>query len=186
MIWYLALPPMWILALYDIYKSGFPGFHEGYSRNFLEWCFMLFVWVSISLILSLIMWGISSALGTIPEREGKADKKYPLIALREKDGMVGQFFLGSGYVGSTEYYFWYRKNEDGSVSGGRDQRCPGVRIYEDAAADGAYMQTFKTHYKNQFFDSLFWFFIAIDMRDSTGWSSDFHIPLGSIKSGYIL
>jgi hypothetical protein len=183
MIWLLTMPVIWFFTFKNIcYDSNFPEFHD--ERHFLGWVIAIFVSVSYSYIISLVPFGIAAVIGSLPERWGTADKKYPLVALREKDGGSGRFyFLGTGSIEDTQYYFWYRKNEDGSVSGGKTRRVPGVRIYEDT--DEPYMQTFKTKYKAAWVGKYLWL-VGIDMRSDEVWYPDFHIPAGSIQEGYVL
>jgi hypothetical protein len=184
MIWILTMPVIWFFAFKNIcYDSNFPEFgHE--PRNFLGWAIALLVGVVVSFLLSLIPVWIATFIGGMPERIGKPAKRYPLVALREKDGAAGRFFfLGAGSLEDVQYYFWYRKNDDGSVSGGKTERESGVRIYEDT--DAPYMQTFKAEYKAPSVARYLWL-VGMDMRSEEDWFPDFHIPAGSIKEGYVL
>jgi len=111
------------------------------------------------------------------------------MTLQVKDGHQGAFFLGTGMIENTMYYFWYRRNEDGSVSGGKTARSEGVRIFDNIEVGGSpYMQTYKTSYVSKFWSKCIWL-IGIDRSkedDEDSWCPSFHIPAGSIKEGFVL
>lgn len=182
MIWLLMIPAIVILTFRSLIISDFPGM-DGEDRGFLSWVVVLFLGCLISGVISLVPLGLGSWIGSIPARQGIEDHRYPLVALREKDGVSGRFFLGSGLIESQEYYFWYRRNPDASVSGGKTLRQPCVTIYEDNAVPT--MVTFKTAYTDKNTEN--WLrFVGLDMRESEHWCEVFHIPPGSIAAGYSL
>lgn len=184
MIWYLFIPAIVFLTFKNLIASGFPDLEGQHPTTFLGWIFLIFVGLAISGIISLAPFGISCWIGSIPEVIGRPNPEFPLIALREKDGISGKFyFLGAGSINSTEYYFWYRKNSDGSISGGKTARQSGVRIWEDD--DHPHMVTFHTEYANPLARKLLWI-VGTDMRDDEQWCPDFYIPKGSIKEGFLL
>lgn len=188
MIWLLMIPVIIFFTFKTLWLSGFPGFHYVglWDRNFLEWCFFLFVGGFISFIISLVPVGLACAIGSMPETHGIKDKEYPLVALREKDGIKGRFyFLGAGSIDDCQYYFWYRRDQNGAVSGGKTTREPGVKIYDTKNNDKPSMVTFREEYKNKKTEQWLWI-IGIDMRDTTDFCPDFYIPKGSIKDGYSL
>jgi len=185
MIWILSIPFIIFFTFKDLIGSNFPPCYHCDGRGFLNWCFLIFVGCCISFIISLVPIGIATFIGSIPERNGIKDKEYPLVSLRERDGISGQFyFLGSGSINDVQYYFWYRRNSGGDISGGKTIRGPGVRIYETDNSE-AKMITFKTEYKNRNVSRWLWI-IGIDGRDDEDWCPDFYIPKGSIKEGYQL
>jgi hypothetical protein len=186
MIWVLPIPAIIYLTFQNMITSDFPGLSmDGHQihRNFLEWAFCLAVSAFFSGLISMVPLGIGMIAGSLPERVGRFDRDYPLVALREKDGVTGQFyFLGAGSINDTQYYFWYRK-DGGHISGGKTVRESGVRIYQDDTPPR--MVTFKTEYVSPIWDQIGWL-IMLDVRDPGGWCPDFHIPPGSIKEGFQL
>lgn len=186
MLWFLSIPVIVYFTFVSLMHSGFPEVvlcPDGYRRNFLEWCFLIFVGCVLSVLISLVPVGISVWIGSLPEIHGIKDTEYPLVALREKDGMAGRFyFLGAGSINSAEYYFWYRKNPNGSVSGGKTYRSPGVEVYEHTGEP--IMITFKTEYKNKL--AKYIWIIGLDIRKEGRWWPWFYIPKGSIKEGFVL
>ncbi len=183
MIWYLIVPFIVYFTFSNLIRGNWL-LMQGQSRmNFLEWCFTIFVGCFLSLLISSVPIGLSCLIGSIPKTIGVANIPSPLITLHLKDGIEGRFFLGSGYVGDAQYYFWYRKNADGSISGGKTRRNPGVRIYEDESQPR--IVTFHTEYSNSIWNKLLWI-VGTDMRDDEDWCPEFYIPKGSIKEGFSL
>jgi len=183
MIWVLAIPVIIFLTFRSLIRSGFPGI-EGDERGFLSWVFLIFCGCFISGIISVVPIGLGAWVGSMPARIGVEDHRYPLVALREKDGFAGRFFLGSGFVGSQEYYFWYRRNPDGSIAGGKTFRQPCVTLHEGGGTDPT-MVTFKTAYADKQTEK--WLpFVGFDMRDSEQWCDVFYIPPGAVAQGYSL
>ena len=181
MLWLAWIPVAAFFTFKDLYESGFPAIANE-PRNFLEWCFLVIVGCVFTAILSLPAVGLAAWIGGSWNRYGTKDKTYPLVALRERDGVSGQFyFLGAGEFQDRQYYFWYRKDGD-HISGGKTSRVSGVRIYEDDSDPR--MITFRTEYRNPLVSQYGWI-IGIDLREDD-WYPDFHIPPGSIKEGYSL
>src|SRR5258708_24065611 len=142
MIFMLTIPVIFYLTFRELIQSDFPMISSGQGRSFLEWCFTLAVAFFISLLISLVPIGICALIGSMPEREGISDMKYPLVALRQHDGLKGKcYFLGICSVGDIQYYLWYRRQQ-GAVVGGKTVRQPGVSLYEQEGE--SYMETFKT------------------------------------------
>lgn len=151
--------------------------------TFLGWCGVLFFICLVSSLISLVPLGLAALIGSLPGLVGEKDEEFPLISLKEKDGVAGRFyFLGSGCINDQQYYFWYCRNPDGSIFGGKTVRVPGVEIYE--CRDMPRRITFKTEYKNKWLGKYLWL-IGIDLRN-TEWCERFYIPKGSIKEGYNL
>jgi hypothetical protein len=153
------------------------------NAGFLEWVFTVFAGCFIAFLISLVPLGIAYGIGAIPKRKGVMCEEFELISLKEKDGITGRFFLGTGFIEGIEYYFWYRKNENGSISGGKTQRQEGVEIYEKDETPK--MITFETDYTNKYVKYFIWI-IGIDRRGDVSWCPRFIIPKGSIKEGYTL
>lgn len=183
MIWYLAVLIFGWFAWGDLVHSGFPGFDADAPRNFLEWCFMVFVWLFGCAPIGLVATGIATFVGGLMPRHSVKSDSYPLIALREKDGSNGNFFLGSGTLNSAEYYFWYRRAKGGEIQGGKTYRSPSVRIYQGDYAPK--MDTWKCEYSIPGCWVWVWL-IGIDVRSDITYSPDFYIPEGSIMEGYSL
>ena len=187
MIWIIPTP----FVVYYTFKNMIEGNwlmlnNDPWQWPFLAWAFTIFVGCVISALISGALVGIGSFIGSLPKRVGVLDHDYPLVALREKDGIQGNFyFLGAGTFRDVQYYFWYRRNENGTISGGKTLRDPGVRIHEITDGSAPFMRIFKTEYVNPNVKNILWIF-GLDLRDDADWYPDFFIPKGSIKEGYEL
>lgn len=183
MIWILTIPFIMYFTFADVIGSGFPG-DEPHHRSFLEWAFCLFVCCFLSFLISLVPIAIAAFIGGLPRKEGRKSADYQLIALREKDGSKGRsYFLGAGFVNDVQYYFWYRKNKDGSISGGKTTREPGVRIRY--TKEPPFMRVYKSEYVSALAQRYLWI-VGLGAGDDENFSPDFFIPEGSIKEGFSL
>lgn len=188
MLWLLTIPVIGWFTFVDLINSHFPNSFCGPDYdpcrplNFLEWCFLVAMGTFITAFISLVPILIAAFIGSLGTQRSTKDRDYPLVALRQQDGFAGRsFFLGSGYVGDRQYYFWYRQDGD-HISGGKTYRQPSVRIYE-----GNYepiMRTWKV--KRGAWHWLVGCLIGMDLRDDDEWLPDFYLPTGSIKEGYTL
>ncbi len=183
MIWLFSIPVIIFLTFSELIKSDWDSMSGGH-RGFLGWCMTILLGSVLSAIISFVPIGVAAIIGSIPEVHGVKDGEYPLIALREKDGFKGQFyFLGAGSISDRQYYFWYRQNPNGSISGGRTPRESGVEVYE---YDGdPIMITYRTEYKSKLAGRYIWI-IGLDTRSKDNWYPRFYIPKGSIKEGFSL
>ncbi len=182
MIWYLTVPLIFFFTFKNLIQGDWLDISGRWT--FLAAVFTIFAGCLISLLISAIPFGLSCWIGSMPNRVGKPNSPFPLIALREKDGIQGRsYFLGAGFINDTQYYFWYRRSTDGSISGGKTVRQPEVRIYEEDSQPR--MVTFHTEYTNPLAEKWLWV-VGTDVRDDEDWCPDFYIPKGSIKEGFSL
>lgn len=193
MFWFLSIPIVGFFVFKNLIEFNWLmlGGHGSEAPSLTEYPFLAFVFTVFvgcfaTGLVSLAPIGLACFVGSLPERSGVVDASYPLVTLREKSGISGTFyFLGAGSIRDVQYYFWYRRNIDGSISGGRTYREKGVRIYEIKDDSVPRMVTFKT--KNQSSGlGVIWWLLTIDPRDDVDWCPDFYIPVGSIKEGYEL
>jgi hypothetical protein len=155
-------------------------FDDSSPDDFIEWLGSIFISTVFTGVISLIPFTVLSIIGSNTDRVMKLDRDYPLVALRERDGVEGHFFLGSGSISDKQYYFWYR--QDGNfISGGKTEREPSVHIHEGDYKP--FMRTWKAEYKNPWVAKHGWLF-SLDLRDTDWYSPDFYIPTGSIQQGY--
>jgi hypothetical protein len=100
--------------------------------------------------------------------------------------MTGRiYFLGSGFISDTQYYFWYRKQGD-SLRGGKTRRTEDVRIYyiKDPQTP-PHMTTFRTEYKWKWARKYYWL-VGLNGKNNHYYHPDFYIPEGSIQEGFSL
>lgn len=137
----------------------------------------------LMLIFAMITAGISlggAALTGLAFATHPVEKKrVELVAIRDKDGIAGTFFLGSGRIDSDQYYFFYRKLQDGGVQADKVASSKGVRVYEEQRTDAALVS-----YQWEFNQSWAWLF-ALPVRDGE-YSFSFHVPTGTIRRGFTM
>lgn len=143
--------------------------------------FIDFVFMSI---FTCIIGGIGLAVGaalalgvgtTLPKEWAKTSE-VKLVNLRDHTGVSGNFFLGTGSIGTSEYYFYY-KEVPGGFSPGKVKIGNDVLVSEEERKDGI-MQTFTHRFSNT---AHYWFALHL-----SGDAYQFHIPKGTLKRGFSL
>lgn len=175
---------IWLVAIVLIFYHTFKELIADQPPNgFLEWAFIIFAATFFSILISLVPIGIAFFIGSIPKRKAVLFKKYDLITLRERGGISGSFFLGTGMINNTEYYFWYRRDEDGSIRGGKTERSEDVQIFD--TDNKPQMIEWKCEYESKYVIYYMWL-IGVDKTGEDDYQPQFFIPKGSIKEGYTL
>ena len=173
MLWFI--PALFVVVL--IFRAMLFG--DMPPESILGWLgFTLF-----SAVFSLIPLGIAAGCAALT---GLAFDTHPekvstdhLVAIRDKDGVVGNFFLGSGMIRGDQYYFYYRKNKDGSVTPDKVYAGQGVRVYEEDRAD-ATLDTYEWKLNKPW---AWWVSISVN---NGGWSYKFYVPKGTVRTGYTM
>jgi hypothetical protein len=97
-----------------------------------------------------------------------------LVAIRDKSGVSGSFFLGSGTIDEQQYYFYYAKLPNGGFIADKIL-SNGVTIYEEKRKD-AVLRKYECVFRNKWMR-----LIAID---SGAYEVEFHVPIGTIRRGF--
>lgn len=121
--------------------------------------------------------GVAAVVGMFPEKQLVESGRTELVALKDSQGIEGNFFLGSGQVNSEMFYFFYYScGNSCSVFG----KIPAfnARVYEDS--ESPHIKYFKKVFKNQAWNN----FALPSLGDNE--TSEIHIPKGSIKQGFSL
>ena len=169
MLWFLL--PL-IYFIYGVYRCITQNQRSYYDEpwTFFPVCIVTFMILGVSIISGAV---VGSSWDTHRVNSGRTE----LAALRDKDGMAGRFFLGSGMIESKPYFFYWRKNKDGSLSATQIESS-GVKVFEDTK-DEAYIQYFRFEIIDA--DSLYWLGFK-----SSGTGREFHVPEGTIRRGFSL
>lgn len=171
MIWFLTIPVMFILTFRElVIKDRYGGVFDAIMGTF------------VSIILSVVIGGLPAAglalfIGSKIHAHPVLSRTDTLVSLHTKDGEQGTFFLGSGTVNGVQYYFFYRKNSDGSFGPGRVYADDAVRVYEEPRTDAS-MLTYDW-VKDADEENIFSFPV-----NAGGHSYDFHVPTGTILRGF--
>lgn len=125
-----------------------------------------------------MIWGlIAYGIGALFPNEPIEGKHHKLVALRDKDGVEGTFFLGSGHIQNQPYYFYYERLADGALRPGKLLADEAVRVYEEDRQDAELVRwDWKTKAR--------WVWLVAIPHDDEALSWDFHVPKGTVKTGY--
>lgn len=173
MIWMLGIPVVLFFVAKQLF--GDPFMREG----FVDYTLLCCLTVMMTGLGSIPLFGIAFGLGALFETHPEVVNNYTLVSIRDKDGVTGQFFLGSGMIQSEQYYFYYFKNADGSVTPGRVRAGQGVRVYEE---DRTTAELVEFHWELN--KSWAWT-VAFPVHDD-GWSWKFYVPKGTVRTGYTM
>lgn len=99
-----------------------------------------------------------------------------LASSRDTDGVSGQFFLGSGSIGTTQYYFFYKEVELGYRPGKVAAEGDNILIIEKERRDGELAV-----YKYRPIGLWKWITLRQDPI-----KFEFSIPTGTLKRGFVL
>jgi hypothetical protein len=99
-----------------------------------------------------------------------------LIALRDKDGVQGQFFLGTGQIKNEPYYFYYVALPDGGYSPEK-MNFDEVTIYEENRKDAVLLE-YHCAFKNKWA-----YLVSMPMSDACN-KTKVHVPKGTIRRGF--
>lgn len=134
-----------------------------------------------SLVLSLI---VKETVVRVKVETGRIN----IHAMSDGSGIQGSFFLGSGHIGTTDYYYYYESMGSGGFKQGKVP-VDNATIFEDEKGR-AYMIKYKMampkdHWSNG------WAILTSNNNGSSncGCSQgpvEFHIPSGSVKHNYNL
>ena len=139
--------------------------------NFFDVFIGLFVSVAITLFILMGSLIIGQAF--------KADEIYntekeSIIALKDNNLPTGDFFVGSGYIDSDLYYYYFTENEDGGKEF-HSVKAKEVTLYDDVKKETAYIETKEMRNSNPIIN----FFFITDKQ-----KQEIHIPEGSVDYSF--
>lgn len=173
MIW--LLPPIVIfgLAVWEwVIKDPLGDSILDYVMMFFLAAMIAMVTAAFSLMAGML---IGLAFPAHPVKSGET----PLVALRDKDGIQGSFFLGSGYIEDKQYYFFYAQQPDGAFTPGKVEANRWVRVYEQERSD-AVLITYRWEANSRWAQ---WLSVPVN---AIGNSYDIHVPRGTVRRGYTM
>lgn len=177
MLWIFGFPlAVLVIVIHDHVAGGYGGLGN-------DWTMLAMGVVLCLMVMFMALMagcGLAAAIGSAFASYPVEISRQELVALRDKDGIEGRFFLGSGTMEGAPYYFYYSKISAGGFKPGKVKVSDGVRVYEDAPDGTATLTSYE-------WDSnlgLAWL-IAIPVN-SGGYSYDFHVPKGTIRTGFTM
>lgn len=173
MIWLAFIAIFFVMAFKDIMVD------DPLGRSFLDICMSLLLVFLLTIGAAIFCAGGAALVGLAFDTHAAETGTYKLIALRDKDGIEGHFFLGTGEVKGDTYYFYYTQLADGGFRPGKVYAGRGVRVYEEERKDATL-----TEYTWVLNNSWAWL-VAIPVNEG-GYAADFHVPKGTIRRGYTM
>lgn len=170
MLWYLIVLAVFIAAFREFVFDG---------DSFLDRVFGFGMTLVTTFIAIMICSIPSVLLGFAFDLEPVKRDDRSLVVIRDKDGIEGRFFLGTGMIKSEQHYFYYYKLPDGGVQAGRASAGDGVRVYEENRAD-AVLSIYDWNFKN----GAAWF-VALPFA-GRGHKYEFRVPAGTIRPGFTM
>lgn len=172
MIWI----PIWLVIVYALARSMLFD-PVMMPEHWYGWVLGGIFQIVVSVIAAALVGGMAYGCGTLfPVTSYKA-ATVSLTTIRDKDGVEGRFFLGTGTIESKPYYFYYRKNRDGSVSPGKISYDSNVRVYQEKRDDAQFVRWASKSKWN-------WVWLIAAPPSEDWYGVDFHVPEGTVKSGY--
>jgi len=135
--------------------------------------------IFLGVLISVVVTGCILVCSFLIGQELKADENYDnekesIVALKDNSLSTGHFFIGSGYIDSDLYYYYFTENEDG----GKDFHsieATKATLYDDEEKETAYIKTIKMRNSNSIIN---FFFITNRQKQ------EIHIPEGSIDYSF--
>lgn len=168
MIWpYLFSILFVVFAWRNIYEMNYGFLDYFFSTLFLT----LFSTVSFFIGLAFAL-----LIGLAVPKHWTGPETSQLVGLRNSEGISGNFFLGTGSIDSTQYYFFY-KEAGQAYQPGKIEVGDNVVIFEDKR-EGGELKVYTYGFMSKSFE-----WVAVD------WQShryEFFIPDGSLKKNFVL
>ena len=146
------------------------------ASGFLEYCFSTLFLVVFTAMAFGVGLGFASLIGLAVPKHWTGPDTAKLVSLRDGDGISGHFFLGTGSIGTTQYYFFYKEAGQG-YQPGKVTVTGNVMVFEEKRQGGE-LKAYTYQFVNP---SLGW--VAIDWQSQ---KYEFVIPEGSLKKNFVL
>lgn len=172
MIWFLFVPFMGVLIFHSMFSDTIM-----YSGTILSFIVTLFFATFFTALTALPAAGAAGLCGFFFDSHRVETGRTPLIALRDKDGIAGTFFLGSGMIQNAPYYFFYRSMKDGGFKPDKVELAGGVRVYEEDRADALLIE-YAWELNQE------WAWIIAFPHSAGGYMAEFRVPKGTIRQGF--
>src|SRR3990167_4853279 len=147
----------------------------GSSYDFLEYFFssiFLGFFATIGLAVGL---AFALLVGLAVPKHWTAGEVIKLVSLRSSDGINGNFFLGTGSIGTTQYYFYYKEAGRG-YQPGKVEVADNVMVFEEKRQGGD-LKAYTYQFVNPSLGC-----IAMDWQSQ---KYEFVIPDGSLKKNFV-
>lgn len=138
--------------------------------------FATLFWLLICFITGALLFAAAYGIGESFVSKPDGGSTQTLVVIRDKDGIEGRFFLGSGYIDSAPYYFYYVQTADGGLRPGKVEANGAVTVYEQDRAS-AELVTYRWMMKPPTWSWIF----CLPHEGSDKFTYAFRVPKGSVK-----
>ena len=146
------------------------------ADDFLGYFISTWLLVVLSIVMFGLGIGLSSLAGLAIPKHWTGPETVQLVSLRDNEGISGHFFLGTGSIGTTQYYFFYKEVEHG-YQPGKVAVTDNVMVFEGKRQNSE-LKVYTYQFVNP---SLGW--IAMNWQSQ---KYEFMIPEGSLKKNFVL
>jgi hypothetical protein len=146
------------------------------ATDFFDYFLETFLFVVFSVLVFGIGIGFSSLVGIAIPKHWTEPETVQLVSLRNSDGISGHFFLGTGSINTTQYYFFYKEVGKG-YQPGKVKVADNVMVFEEKRQNGQ-LKIYTYQFANA---SLRW--VAMDWPIH---KYEFIIPERSLKKNFVL
>lgn len=146
------------------------------STDFIEYFFDTLFFAFFSAIAFGIGCGFALLIGLTLPKQWIGPESVQLASLRGNDSVNGHFFLGTGSIGTEQYYFFYEEAGQG-YRPGKIKVADNVAIFEEKRLNGE-ARWYTYRFTNPSFK-----WIALH---TTQYRYEFIIPEGSLKKNFTL
>jgi hypothetical protein len=171
MLWFVLVIPAFCFIVKDVWTGIMK------PDGFIDCMISVFFTILFTGIIAGVCAGCAALTGLLFASHPVQVSDKLLIAIRDKDGVTGEFFLGSGVIKSDQYYFYYERMENGGFRPGRIISDSSVHVYEDARSDAKLIEF------EWVVDNPLASLIAFPVN-AGGYSYEFHVPKGTIRTVY--
>jgi hypothetical protein len=169
MIWAVGLGLLFfVLSIRELFVNDRTHGFLDFLGSSIATCLITAVGMFVGLVIAFI-------IGTQVEKQ-ETSITLDLVSLRNSQGISGSFFLGTGSIGSSDYYFYNTGSED-AFRPGKVETNGNITVFQENRSDGKLI-VFTSSFKEEW---RYWYATHF-------WSGryEFHIPKGSLKSGFVL
>jgi hypothetical protein len=174
MLWFLLVPIAGFFIFRDLFWGKYP------PEGFVDWLLTSAMGIFFTAMVAVAAGGAAWVTGFAFDTKAVRVRTAALEVIRDKDGVEGRFFLGSGLIRSDVYYFYYERLSNGALRPGKVYAGSGVRVYEEDRADAKL-----SVYQWRLVRPWAWL-VALPVGRENDWAYDFFVPKGTVRSGYVM
>lgn len=147
-----------------------------WADDFMEYCASTFFLVIFTAGMFGFGVGFASLIGLAVPKHWTGPETMKLVSLRDGDDTHGRFFIGTGNIGTIQYYFFYEEVGSG-YRPGKVAVADNVMVFEKKRQGGE-LRTYTYRFVNPFSE-----WVAMHWQS---YKYEFVIPEGSLRKNFVL